>query len=426
MSRERVILRQVPDYDPKRIRSVIKEGFEELGLTPSNHQRITIKPNVVMAHHKVAPSAYTRPEFLDGLLQALQSGSNARPQITITEKCGAGTPTSRMFRRAGYFKLKKKHNIKVLPIEEARKERVSLERGKVHGQIKTSKEIVDNDFLIYTPKLKSNSLTHGLTAATKLNIGILLDRERMWNHNHCLDEKIVDLLEVGYPDFIATDAVEISMGGNHLTQQGYPLGLVLMAKNPVAHDAVCAHIFHIDPQKIPHLRLAQERGYGPLDLEQIEITGDTSLEKIQERTKDWKTGFIRVDEVNCGVKVLTGEPYCTGGCHGVFLDWLYMIKDRKPELWENLPPWTVVMGKYPEDVTADRVMIIGTCSEVQGRLTARRIRRINGCPPKHKDLVLWMFLKTGILNPLFRFDLIIDAYPCLFFSWMRRLLKGRL
>jgi uncharacterized protein (DUF362 family) len=426
MGRERVILRHVPDYDQKRIQSVIKEGLEEFGLIHSNHQRITIKPNVVMAHHKVAPSAYTRPEFLEGLLQALLSGNDVSPQITITEKCGAAIPTSRMFRRAGYYKLQKKHNIRVLPIEEAKKEKVSLKKGKIHSRIKTSKEIQLRDLLIYTPKLKSNTLTHGLTAATKLNIGILLDRERMWNHNHNLDEKIVDLLEVGYPDFIATDAVEISMGGNHLTQQGYPLGLVLMAKNPVAHDAVCAHLLHLDPKKIPHLRLAQERGYGPLDLAQIEITGDASLEKMRERTKDWKTGFIRVDEVNCGIKVLTGEPYCTGGCHGVFLDWLYMIKDRKPELWKRLPPWTVVIGKYPGDVTADRVMIIGTCSEVQGRLTARRKRRIKGCPPKHKDLVLWMFLKTGILNPLFRFDLIIDAYPCLFFSWVKRLLKGRL
>jgi uncharacterized protein (DUF362 family) len=426
MGRERVILRQVPDYAPERIRSVIKEGLEELCLVPSSHQHITIKPNVVMAHHKVAPSAYTRPEFLDGLLQALQDSDCNRPQITITEKCGAGIPTTRMFRRAGYFKLKKKHNIKLFPIEEARKVIIPLRKGKVHSQITTSKEIAYNDFLIYAPKLKSNSLTHGLTAATKLNIGILLDRERMWNHNYHLDEKIVDLLEVGYPDFIATDAVEISMGGNQFTQQGYSLGLILMAKNPVAHDAVCAHLFHIDPHKIPHLRLAHERGYGPLELEQIEITGDTSLEKMQERTSDWKTGFVRVDAVDCRIKVLAGEPYCTGGCHGVFLDWLYMIKDRKPKLWKNLSPWTVVIGKYPEDVTADKVMIIGTCSEIQGRLTARRTRRINGCPPKHKDLVLWMFLKAGILNPLFRFDLIIDVYPCLFFSWMRRLFKARL
>ena len=199
-----------------------------------------------------------------------------------------------------------------------------------------------------------------------------------------------------------------------------------MATNPVAHDSVCAHMFHLDPAQIPHLRLAHERGYGPLDLSAIDIQGDIALSSVQEKTKDWKTGFIRVDDVACDIQVLTGEPYCTGGCHGVFLDWLYMIKDRKSKLCKKLPPWTTVIGKYAEDVTADRVLIIGTCSGVQGRMEAKKIRRIKGCPPKHKDLVLWMFLKTGIINPMFRLDLIIDAYPYLFFCWMRRLFKGRL
>jgi len=425
MGREKVILRAVPDYDPSRIKQVIREGLAEFGQAGSKRSRITIKPNVVVANHKVTPSAYTRSEFLDGLIQALHDGQNTPPKITITEKCGAGIPTSRMFRRASYYRLKKRHNIKLLPIEEAKKKKISLQKGRIHNQITTSREIAGNDFLIYTPKLKSNSLTHGLTAAIKLNIGILCDRERMWNHNFHLDEKIVDLLEVGYPDFIATDAVEISIGGNHLTQHGYPLGVVVMATNPVAHDSVCAHMFHLDPHKIPHLRLAHERGYGPLDLAAIDIEGDISLSAIREKTKDWKTGFIRVDDVDCGIKVLTGEPYCTGGCHGVFLDWLYMIKDRKPKLWKKLPPWTAVIGKYPGDVSAERVLIIGTCSEVLGRLEAKKIRRIKGCPPKHKDLVLWMFIKTGIINPMFRLDLIIDAYPFLFLCWMRRLFKGR-
>jgi len=126
------------------------------------------------------------------------------------------------------------------------------------------------------------------------------------------------------------------------------------------------------------------------------------------------------------VRVLSGEPYCSGGCHGIFLDWLYMIKDRKPKLWNSLPAWTVVIGKYSGDVSAKRLMIIGTCSEIQGKVTARKRRKIKGCPPRHKDLVLWLFLKAGILNPLFRLDLIFDAYLFLFLSWLRRIVKERI
>ena len=126
------------------------------------------------------------------------------------------------------------------------------------------------------------------------------------------------------------------------------------------------------------------------------------------------------------MNILVGQPYCTGGCHGVFLDWLYMIKDRKQELWDKLPPWTVVIGKYNGDVSTDRLMIIGSCSEVQGKIQARKRRKIKGCPPKHKDLVLRLLLKAGISNPLLKFGLIMDGYFYLFLSWLRKLIKGRL
>jgi len=264
--REKVILRRLPRYDPEKIESIIYEGLDEFGLTSKIGGRITIKPNVVMAHHKIAPAAYTRSEFLDGLLGAISNSNGNVKRITVAEKCGAGLPTTRMYRRAGYYRLKRKHKIKLLPIEESKKTTIPLQKGEIHTKITTAGEIATNDFCIYTPKLKSNSLSYGLTAALKLNIGILCDRERMRNHDFRLDEKIVDLYEVGFPDFIATDAIEISLGGNHLTQHGYPLGLIVMATNAVAHDAVCARILHLDPENIPHLRIAHERGYGPIDI----------------------------------------------------------------------------------------------------------------------------------------------------------------
>ncbi|MFB0564979.1 MAG: DUF362 domain-containing protein [Candidatus Aminicenantaceae bacterium] len=424
-NRSKVIIRRCPRYDPTLIEKIIREGLEEFGLTPKIRGLVTIKPNVVLAHHKLAPSAFTRAEFLDGLLQVLNLQKESVSRIAVAEKCGAGVPTSRMFRRAGYYKLKKKHRVKFLPIEEAKKKTIALEKGKIHKKIRTAREIVDSDFLVYAPKLKTNVLSQGLTGAIKLNMGILLDRQRMWNHNFNLDEKIVDLLEIGFPDFIATDAIETATGGNQFTQHGRHLGLVIMADNPLAHDVVCAHIFHLDPTRINHLRLAHERGYGPLSLEEIDIKGDISLPEIRQKTKGWETGLLKVDDVEGNIKVLSGDPYCVGGCHGVFLDWLYMIKDRKSDLWKDLPHWTVVIGKYKKDVSAEKLMIIGSCSEIQGEIKARKRRSIRGCPPKHKDLILKLLFKKHILNPMFRLDLIIDSYLFLFLSWCRRFFSGR-
>jgi hypothetical protein len=231
---------------------------------------------------------------------------------------------------------------------------------------------------------------------------------------------------VGYPDFIATDAIEGSCGGNHLTQHGRPLGAVIMATNPMAHDVVCAHILHLDPEKVGHLREARARGYGSLDIKDIDLQGDITLDELRSRTEGWDLGFIPITDIPGNFKVLSGEPYCTGGCQGVLLDWLYMIKDRKPKLWNNLPAWTAVIGDYKGDVEAKRVLQLGTCTKVEGRLKARRKIRIKGCPPKHKKIVLLLLLRAGIVNPLLRPDLILDGYFFLFLAWLRRIFKERL
>jgi hypothetical protein len=124
--REKVIIRRADHYDPAAIARIIKEGLEDFGLTSRIRGRVTVKPNVVMAHHQVTPSAYTRPEFLDGLFTALERVGSQEYRVTVAEKCGAAIPTSRMFRRAGYYRLKKKHKFKLLPIEEAAKKKFRL------------------------------------------------------------------------------------------------------------------------------------------------------------------------------------------------------------------------------------------------------------------------------------------------------------
>lgn len=90
----------MPGYNPEFIQGVIAEGMEDLGIREKARGKITIKPNVVMAHHKLAPSAFTRAEFLDGLIGAVREFSGGSAEVSLAEKSGVGLPTSRMFRRA--------------------------------------------------------------------------------------------------------------------------------------------------------------------------------------------------------------------------------------------------------------------------------------------------------------------------------------
>lgn len=157
----------------------------------------------------------------------------------------------------------------------------------------------------------------------------------------CSVEKIVDLLEIGYSDFIATDAIEIALGGNQMTQHPLALGVVIMSNHPLSHDVVCAHILNLHPEELPVLVKASQRGYGSLKLQDIHLDSEIPLEALKAKTSQRSTGFQRVEKVDGPFKVFSGEPYCIGGCHGIMLDWLYMLKDRNPTAFH------LVMDAYP-------------------------------------------------------------------------------
>ncbi|MHB1651622.1 MAG: DUF362 domain-containing protein [Desulfitobacteriaceae bacterium] len=412
----KVCLLRCPDYSPAQVEKAIAKGLKILNIHIQG--RVVIKPNLVFAHVQEAPSAYTRPEVVAGLLEAMKEQDVKK--VAIVEKSGVGVSTHVMFRRAGYRMLAERYGVQLCPLEEEEKIRVSLNGSRVHESLLLSKKMVEADTLIFMPKLKSNVLAHGLTGALKLNIGSLDDRERMWHHDHLLDEKIVDILSAAHPQLVVTDAVEIALGGNQMTEHGHSLGLIILADNPLAHDLVAAKLLHLDPTQIGHLQAAIRRGYTPLSWDDVEILGDFPPEEIMSKTAGLSTGMIRVEEFASPLKIRSGTPYCTGGCQGIFLDWLYMLKDRSPQRLSRLPAIPVIIGRTEEEITAPRMLVIGDCAAQSPHLHGKQLR-IAGCPPTHRDLILQMGLRTRVFAPFVRADMVWDAYAVYpWRKWLKR------
>ena len=73
MARPTVIIAACPDYDVSRIRRIVRDGLEALGLQPFG--RTLVKPNCVSSGPQF-PYAYTRPEFLEGVLRGIRDCDN--------------------------------------------------------------------------------------------------------------------------------------------------------------------------------------------------------------------------------------------------------------------------------------------------------------------------------------------------------------
>lgn len=410
MSKYKVYLGSCPHYKTNQLQSVINKGMNHIELNQPIIGHVVIKPNLVMAHPVIAPSGFTRSEVVEGLLKILRDQFKDIQQIDIVEKSGLGVTTAKMFKNAGYNRLKKKYNIRLRAMEENPQVRVKLTNGKVHQSVNVAREMLQKDFLIFMPKLKSNVLSHGLSAALKLNIGTIDSKERLHRHHYDLPAKIVDLLEIANPDLIVTDGIRMAYGGNQMTQHGKDLGLIAISNNAVAHDIVCAHCLNLDPMKIDHIKEAVDRGFGPASLKEIEILGDYPIHKAQSIVSEIDLGFLPVDQVQSPMHVYSGTPYCVGGCHGIFLDWIYMIKDRKPKLFKKLPALNIVIGKVEENIKKGQIVFIGNCAKQSNLSSGGRKVWIKGCPPSHKRIVWDMLVNFLIFNPLVRVELVIDAY----------------
>jgi len=252
------------EYDPEKIRGIVKEGMEDLGVRPSG--RILLKPNVVIAHPEIFPHAFTRKEFLDGVISATKARAEGAKEIALGERSGITLPTRFTFKMAGYPEVIKKHRIKTYYFDEVKQVPVELKKNRrLRDQIFIPKPIARCDFLINLPKFKAHPWCR-LTLSLKNFIGIQDDRHRLVDHNIFLEHKIADLQEVIQPKFIAIDAITAGQR-MMLTPTPFPMGAIVMGTNSCAVDTVGCHMVHVDPKELIHLRFASERGFGPADLQ---------------------------------------------------------------------------------------------------------------------------------------------------------------
>lgn len=204
---------------------------------------------------------------------------------------------------------------------------------------------------------------------------MLLERDRLIGEAHHIDRRIVDLMEVAEPDLIVTDAIEVALGGGRVSGHGHLLGAVILATNAVAHDATCARILGLHPENVGWLRLAYERGYGPIFADEIELLGERKVGQLLAKVRsmaepclvpvvDFPDRFRREARAEFPLEIVAEPPWDFGASHGALLEWLHRTYDFK-ERRKAMAAWapaTVICGDFvdaPPPPAHDRVFLVG-------------------------------------------------------------------
>ncbi|MCB2213754.1 DUF362 domain-containing protein [bacterium] len=148
--------------------------------------------------------------------------------------------------------------------------------GKLEKMFRLAVGLKSADGVINLPKFKTHGVTR-LTGAVKNLFGCLPGVQKSGFHTRLQDETrfsqmLVDLAELVSPRLHILDGVVGMEGNGPRNGTLRTVGVVMISTNPYALDHCIARIMDLDPDLVPTLRVAMERGlYDPA---QIEILGD--------------------------------------------------------------------------------------------------------------------------------------------------------
>jgi uncharacterized protein (DUF362 family) len=257
--------------------------------------RVFVKPNLTYPRPS-GVGAVTDVRVLAALLAALVDAGAG----TIIVGDGPGkSPARDCFDAAGYGVLEAKYGFRFVDLNAARTRTVDVPGARAFAQLEIPEVVLDADLFVTVSPLKTH--VDGLLTLNAKNLfGIPPTRfygaPRAMFHLRGVDEVVHDICRAAPPDYAIADATVVMELGV-ARGRPVPLGAVVAGANLVATDAVSARLIGQEPRACPYLRYLAEDGVGPLELDEIDLVGD-SLDELArplrlERTRssrEWADG----------------------------------------------------------------------------------------------------------------------------------------
>ena len=290
MKKVKVSLRKIQDYQSGMLRQALIQTLFLLGglekiINPGS--RIFVKINHLSPPSAAEEAIITHPALTREVLLLLKEIG-----CTITAGDDIQSKQKDGFSISGYRELCNSLGIPLVNLKEVGFRRIDCE-GKVLDKAYISPLLLDSDFLINLPKLKTHSFTM-FTGSVKNMYGIIphglrSSYHRQFYKNELFSQMLVDIFSCAPPHLNIMDAIVAMEGEGPSAGRPKKVNLILASRDAVALDAVASKIIGLDPLQILTTKYADERGLGVGQLENIEIIG----ERMQDvKIKDFRQSAI--------------------------------------------------------------------------------------------------------------------------------------
>jgi len=247
----------------------------DVGGVLSRKKPILIKPNYIDSEHP-STGITTDSRVIEGIVKFLRA--RKIEEIVIGEGSGFAD-TLQAFKVAGVDAVAERWGVKLVDLNKDEFIEVSPPNPLSLKKVRVSKTALEST-IISVPKLKLHRMAT-VTLSLKNMMGALASKGSM--HTGSLSENIVDLASIVKPSISVADGI-IASEGHETSGNSIEMNLVIAGTDPVAVDAVGAEVMGIPPTDVKHLLLAEERGLGTCNLEEITVLGEP-IEKVRRKFK---------------------------------------------------------------------------------------------------------------------------------------------
>jgi len=292
------------DSDIAKIKETVAKAVELAIGSPDAiikpGQKVLIKPNLAF---QAPPESFAvvDPRVVEAVVAYFKENSKAG-EVWVGDNPSLGLHVGRAkpaFAASGMEEAARRGGAdKVIYFDETEVVEVDIPEAKVFKKAAIFKPVLDADVIINLPKMKVH-LAGTVTLALKNWNGIIPNvhpsGQQQGAHRIDLGQKFADLYRAVKADLTIIDGI-IGMEGQG-PHAGTPveMNLIIAGNDMVATDAVTSYIMGFDPMEVPAVRCAGTEGLGEIDLNNIEIVGESpdSVRRIFKRPNDNPVGMYR-------------------------------------------------------------------------------------------------------------------------------------
>lgn len=376
------------ERSPDSLREVIRmcDGFKDLRPT----QHVLIKPNLVAMDDRFPMALYgvlTTTRLVEDMVILLKEHGVKR--ITIAEGSvrggDFGLGTEAIFEILGYPLLARRYGVKLVDLLKGPFEKIDFQGTS----LEVSRPILDSEFLINMPALKTHSQAV-LSLGLKNLKGALSVKSRKSCHrtNEVLDHHLSTFVDRIQPALTLLDGIYGLEKGPFYLGNAVRVNALAASRDPLALDVAGAHLAGIDPASVPHIKEYADRHGRPLELDQFELKGSPLAElrrplKWDNTWREDNTGPRVWDKLGIQGIFLPkyDKTFCTGcsGLYGPVLACAMLSFKGTP--FDEIE---ILTGKVmTPSGRARKTLLLGNCMIKKNRKSPQVSRAIlaKGCPP---------------------------------------------